>query len=128
MRIDVLLRAEAPADTIRFYVEELGMFRLDADYGMDCCLLRAIANPAICLQITPWHPAPRETPVFALTVPSCDAQFRRLRSVRFAAGGGLVPDKNGVLDVFEWPGGKSFVLEDPGKNRFLLCEDRIALP
>ncbi|UOD32806.1 VOC family protein [Massilia violaceinigra] len=125
MRIDVLLRAESAADTIRFYVEELGMFRVDADYGMESYLLRAIANPAICLQIAPWHPPARESPVFALTVPSCDSQFQRLRAMRFA-GGRLVPDKNGVLEVFEWPGGKSFMLEDPAKNRFLLCEDRIA--
>jgi catechol 2,3-dioxygenase-like lactoylglutathione lyase family enzyme len=128
MRIDVLLRAESPADTIRFYVQELGMFQVDADYGMDAWLLRAIANPAICIQITPWHPVPRATPAFALTVPSCDLEFRRLRAQRFAGGGGLVPDEHGVLDVFEWPGGKNFMLEDPGGNRFLLCEDHIASP
>lgn len=128
MRIDVFLRAESAADTIRFYVQELGMFEVDADYGMQSYLLRAIASPAICLQLAPWHPAPRETPAFALTVPSCDAQWRRLRTVRFAGGGGLVPDKNGVAEVFEWPGGKNFMLEDPGKNRFLLCEDHIATP
>lgn len=125
MRIDVFLRAESAAETIRFYVQELGLFEVAADYGMDAWLLRAIANPAICLQITPWHPPARETPVFALTVPSCDAEFQRLRGVQFASGGGLVPDKNGLLEVFEWPGGKNFMLEDPSKNRFLLCEDHI---
>ncbi|NHZ40234.1 VOC family protein [Massilia aquatica] len=126
MRIDVFLRAESAVDTIRFYVQELGMFQVDADYGMDSYLLRASAHPGICLQITPWHPAAREAPVFALTIPSCDVAFQRLRAMRFAGGGGLVPDKNGVLEVFEWPGGKNFMLEDPSKNRFLLCEDHIA--
>lgn len=126
MRIDVFLRAGPTADIIRFYVQELEMFQVDADYGMASYLLRAIANPAICLQIAPWHPAPRESPVFALTVPSCDVEFQRLRAMQFAGGGGLVPDKNGELAVFEWPGGKSFMLEDPAKNRFLLCEDHIA--
>ncbi len=126
MRIDVLLRAESAAATIRFYVEELGMFQVDADYGMESYLLRASANPAICLQIATWHPPARESPVFALTVPSCAIEFQRLRAMRFAGGGGLVPDKNGVLAVFEWPGGKSFMLEDPARNRFLLCEDHIA--
>lgn len=126
MRIDILLRANCAADSIRFYVDELGMFEIAADYGMDSYLLRSTTNPGICLQLTTWHPEKQGKEMFGLSVPSCTSMFERLRKIQFSNGAGIVPNKRGDLEVFDWPGGKSFALQDPSGNRFLLFEDYIA--
>lgn len=126
MRYDVFLRVDSAAEAIRFYVDELGLFKVEADYGMHAYLLCAVGNPSFGLQIAE-SGAPTSGPArFGLSVECCKREFQRLRQVAFASGGRLVPDANGNLEVFDWPGGQSFLVEDPSGNQMLLFEDYIA--
>ena len=126
MRLDIYLRADNAAAAIQFYVNELGFFTVAADYGMDSYLLRGVYNSEICLQITNWHSVPDRMPRFALCVSSADKEFKRLSELKFASGGDLIRDEFGQAAVFEWPGGKNFMMKDPTGNCFLLVEDYIA--
>ncbi|NHZ82525.1 hypothetical protein F2P44_25065 [Massilia sp. CCM 8695] len=126
MRTDIFLKVASAALAIRFYVDELGMFEIAADYGMNDFLLRAIGNPDVCLQISERGGKTSGSPIFGMSVDNCDTAFQRLKQTVFSSGARLVPDGDGKLAVFEWPGGKSFLLEDPAQNQFMLFEDRIA--
>jgi predicted enzyme related to lactoylglutathione lyase len=126
MRAKVFLKVGSSPLAIKFYVEELGMFEIAADYGMNDFLLLAIENPGFGLRISERAEKTTGSPIFGMSVDSCDAEFRRLQQAGFKTGGRLVPDRHGNLAVFEWPGGKNFLVEDPSGNQFLLFEDRIA--
>ncbi|MFB9246393.1 VOC family protein [Massilia antarctica] len=126
MRTDILLNVASCALAIKFYVDEFGMFEIAADYGMNAILLHATGNPGVCLQISERAAKTAGAPLFGMSVDSCDSEFERLTQTVFSSGARLVPDRDGKLAVFEWPGGKSFLLEDPSRNQFMLFEDRIA--
>lgn len=126
MRTDIFLKVASAPLAIKFYVEELGLFEIAADYGMNDFLLRAINNPGVCLQISERAQKTSGSPLFGMSVENCDAEFQRLQQTVFSSGARLVPDQDGKLAVFEWPGGKSFLIEDPSQNQFMLFEDRIA--
>jgi hypothetical protein len=107
-------------------VGELGLFDVRGEYGMNSYLLSAKKNPQLCLLIMEGEEKQLlNSPLFGISVPSCDLEFRRLQNFGFTTGARLVPDQNGNLEVFEWPGGKNILLEDPFGNRFILFEDRI---
>lgn len=103
------------------------MFKLDGEVWEGSCRMRAIENEELQLHLASFYnpaPDPATTmPMFSLIVASCDRQFARLRSVNFASGDRLVPGEDGVLEVFEYPGGKNFIMQDPSGNRFLIAED-----
>jgi hypothetical protein len=127
MRFDIYLTVESSRLAIKFYVEELGLFEVCADYGMNGYLLCAKKNPHLCLQIMESEEKRTSiSPRLGISVPSCDLEFHRLQKLGFTTGAHLVPDENGNLEVFEWPGGKNILVEDPSGNRFILFEDRIA--
>ena len=126
MRLDIYLRADNSAATIQFYVHELGFFVVAADYGMDSYLLRGVDNNQNCIHITSWASLPDRLPRFSLRVPNANKEFKRLSELKFESGGDLVRDEFGQAAVFEWPGGKNFMVKDPTGNCFLLMEDYIA--
>ena len=122
MRISLYLYSTSIENSIRFYVDELSMFSVVEDFGTGYCLLRATDCHAFHIYVTDWVARPSDQFTFSLDVRDCDAVFRRLRDVDYASGARIIPDATGNVEVFEYPGGKNFEMEDPDGNRFLIYE------
>ena len=123
MKMTLMLRTESPVNSRQFYEIELGMFKLQGEMWDWAFSMSAIDNEAFSLEFTTYHRATSEVPIFRLTVKNCDREFARLRATTFTSGGRIVPNKRGVLEVFEYPAGKNFQMEDPAGNRFIIHED-----
>lgn len=123
MRFDMFLNVTSSADAIRFYVEELGLFRVAIDYGMKSFLLCATKSPYVCLNVGERPISISEYPRFGIQVDDCGKEFRRLRDIQFSKSAGIVPSRDGVFEVSDFPIGKSFSMKDPSGNRFILFED-----
>ncbi len=99
------------------------MFRLKGEMWDSACQMAAIGSDDIELELTNYNREPSASPVFTLMVDDCKREFARLRATQFSSGGRLVPNENGVVEVFEYPAGKNFMMEDPSGNRFMIHED-----
>jgi predicted enzyme related to lactoylglutathione lyase len=123
IRFDMFLTVESAKNAIQFYVDELKLFRVRIEYGMECFLLSAVDNNVACLRIREGNVASKKSPLFVIGVKDCDEEFARVSKIKFSNGAGIVPDRNGLLQVSDFPTGKNFVMEDPSGNRFILSED-----
>ena len=125
MRIKLFLKIDSAEASRQFYEDELAMFRLHGEIWEGTCALRMVGNEDIRLHLAPYYDAPPQPrqPAFSIGVKNCDKEFARLRATSFASGGRLMPQKGGVFEVFEYPGGKNFMMEDPSGNRLLIAED-----
>ena len=117
-RMTLMLRTESPVDSRQFYENELGMFKLQGEMWDWAFSMTAIDNEEFSLEFTTYHRAASEVPIFRLTVKNCELEFARLRATIFSSGGRLVPNKHGVLEMFEYPAGKNFQMEDPSWEPF----------
>ena len=116
MRISLYLYSTSIENSIRFYVDELSMFSVVEDLGTGYCLLRATDSPDFHIYLTDWVARPSDQFTFSLDVSDCDAVFRRLHEVDYASRARIIPDATGNVEVFEYPGGKNFEMEDPDGN------------
>jgi len=123
MRFEIFLTVESAKNAIQFYVVELKLFRVRIEYGMETFLLCSVDNKVACLSIREGNVAPNIYPLFAIGVKDCDEEFARVNKIKFSNGARIVPDRNGLLQVRDFPTGKSFSMEDPSGNRFILSED-----
>lgn len=123
MKTILLLKADSIAASRQFYEDELRMFKLKGDMWDSACSMLANDSDQLELELTTYNRPPSQEPIFTLVVASCDDEFDRLNSTAFASGGRLVPNDRGIPEVFEYPAGKNFMLEDPAGNRFLIHED-----
>lgn len=126
MRMKVLLKTESAALSRQFYEDELAMFRLEGELWERACSLRSLSDDSFGIQLASYFNPPPDLamPLFSLIVEDCDREFSRLFATTFASGGRLVPDEKGMVEVFEYPGGRNFIMEDPSGNRFLIAQDR----
>lgn len=85
--------------------------------------MRSVASADIEIELADFHNPPSETALFILTTDDCNREFKRLVNTHFASGGRIVPNEQGRLDIFEYPAGANFMMEDPSGNRFLIHED-----
>lgn len=128
MKMILLLKADPVAASRQFYEEELRMFKLKGEMWDSACSLVAADSDDLELELTTYNRQPTEEPAFTLIVADCDKEFARLSATTFSSGGRIVPNERGALEVFEYPAGKSFMLEDPAGNRFLIHEDYAPQP
>lgn len=126
MRFDIFLTVQSADIALKFYIDELAMFEVRADYGMGCYLLHEKRNRSACLSIREVDARRSGEKVFGISVENCVREFERLRNTQFFFGGGIVPDDDGSISVFDYPIGKNFLMEDPDGNRFLLFEDYVS--
>jgi predicted enzyme related to lactoylglutathione lyase len=123
MKFIVLLKADSPAMSRQFYEDELGLFKLQGELWDSACTMQAIYSDEFGIELTTYNRAPAEEPAFTLIVPDCAREFARLRATSFGSGARIVPNKDGVVEIFEYPAGKNFMMEDPSGNRFMIHED-----
>lgn len=123
MKMIVLLKAESPELSRQFYENELGMFKLRGAMWDSGCTMQAVTNDDLSIELTTYNRNPTEEPAFTLVVDNCQREFNRLCAIHFSSGARIVPNKDGVLELFEYPAGKNFMMEDPGGNRFVIHED-----
>jgi hypothetical protein len=121
MRVDLFLTVASPKEALHFYVEELALFELRLDYGMDTYLISYKANPTVCLSIGVGEEQVRNKPTFALEVKDCLAEYQRISKIDFTKGG-ILKNNGNDKQIFEYPLGKSFLMQDPFGNRFLIIE------
>ncbi|WP_369939973.1 VOC family protein [Xanthomonas medicagonis] len=119
MKLSVFLHLHC-ADTalsVRFYVSELALFTVSADYGMDTYLVVAKEDPSVGLLLLKGEPAtPASRPLFTIAVADIAPLFHRLKDVEFATGAELLTK----TALFEYPAGRSMTLKDPGGNIFII--------
>jgi hypothetical protein len=123
MKMIVLLKADSPAASRRFYEDELGMFTLQGAMWDSGCTMQAIHVESFGIELTTYNRRPSEEPAFTLIVEDCKKEFARLSAMHFASGARVVPNEAGALEIFEYPAGQNFMMEDPSGNRFVIHED-----
>lgn len=121
MRADLFLTVASTREALEFYTEELALFELRMDYGMDTYLISYKLSSNLCLSLSMGEVQPRTTPLFALEVEDCLAEFHRIKKIKFTKGG-LENTNKSSQQIFEYPLGKSFLMQDPSGNRFLILE------
>lgn len=119
-RIQVHLKAHSVEEARRFYCEDLGLFAVHQDYGMDAVSLVFERNPNVFLILSAGSPPGSEDYAFALEVEDCGGLFDQLRAKPFVTGGRILSE-----EVFEYPLGKNFLLRDPSGNRFLIFREDV---
>jgi predicted enzyme related to lactoylglutathione lyase len=117
MRFDIYIGQQSAADAVRFYVDELGLFELAEDYGMNDFLLRAKGNSSIGIHV---GERGEHAAVFGFRVANCRQLYERLQHTVFASGARI------ASPLTEGPGLKSMVLSDPSGNRVVVFEDASA--
>lgn len=124
MEAKIYLRASSLSASIQFYIAELQLFEIDEVAEDELyASMRPIGNKEVVIELSAQYGPPSQQSLFTIGIDCCDTELERLSSTAFASGGRVVPDKHGNLAAFEWPGGKSFMVEDPAGNRFVLEED-----
>lgn len=122
MLINIFLKSFSCSNSIKFYVEELGMFDLINNFGTGFCTLRAKAAPNLDIILGDHYNETGPWPALALSVDDCYAELNRLKDVQFASGGGIIQTEDGRLEVFEYPGGRNIRLRDPDNHEIMLFE------
>ncbi|WP_152034598.1 VOC family protein [Paracidovorax avenae] len=106
-----------PGLLLQFYVVELSLFEISADYGMNSRLIVAKENPNVGLVISEGDPAPVSSrPLFTMVVTEIAALFHRLANFNFSTGAELLTKQS----LFEWPLGQNMTLKDPAGNIFII--------
>lgn len=120
MRFDIFVPSIVAEDQVRFYVDELGLFRVRHDYGLGNFLLAHTCNHEFCLQLVPGQDVSKERPIFSLAVENLTEEVARLRSVEFRLGG-FYPS-GGEAKILEYPLGRSMTMLDASGNMIVLAE------
>ncbi|WP_231410089.1 hypothetical protein [Ralstonia solanacearum] len=119
MKNIVYVPSNTAAESVAFYVGELGLFELSEDLGMGSILLRYVRSSDFYLMLAPEVAVSASgIPIFSIGVEDCDQDFLRLKEISFSNGAGIL----GSSGVFEYPLGKFFTLRDPAGNVFSLYE------
>lgn len=124
MKLHLNLKADSVEASRQFYVGELGMFEMKGTIWLETCALRGIYDDAVGIDLASFHQSLPQSgvPLFTLVVDNCACEFARLKATTFASGGRILPDQHGNMEVFEYPGGMNFQMEDPSGNRFVIHE------
>lgn len=122
MLVRLYLHSSSLEKSIKFYVEELALFKISENYGTGYCLLESTILSGFGIYLADSCSPTGGQNLFSLDVDDCDAQFRRLRAASFSSGARISPDEHGNIGVLEYPGGKVFQMEDPDKNAFTIYE------
>lgn len=118
----VYLYSSSLVESVRFYVDELGLFTVLENCGTGYCLLACKRLPGFRLYLSDWCGPAQKQYILSLEAEDCDAEFRRLSGVLFTSGARITPDETGQIGVLEYPGGKVFQIEDPDGNLFTIAE------
>ena len=103
--------------SVKFYVEEMSLFNISTDYGMGTYLLLANDDPSMGLMIINGEAVSNsQHPTFTIAISEIEPLFRRLRNFEFLTGAELLTKRA----LFDYPGGKSMTLRDPGGNVFII--------
>lgn len=102
----------------KFYCEDLGLFDVHYDYGMDTVALIFKRNPTAFLILSPGKAVESQDYAFALEAKDCRDLFRQLNNKPFVTQGRLLSDK-----LFEYPLGENFMVQDPAGNKILIFDE-----
>lgn len=119
-KIQIKLNVYSVEQAQRFYCEDFGLFDFHYDYGMDTVSLVFKCNPTVFLILSLGKPFESQDYAFALEAKNCAHLFRQLRNKLFVTTGRLLS-----TEVFEYPLGKNFVLQDPSGNKVLVFEEEV---
>lgn len=120
---EVFLNVYSTERAIAFYVNEVGIFEVVADFGGGEVSLKCTCTDNAYLSIRESTPSSfADHPLFSIGVKNCDREVARLSSVEFKSGGSVYRDPSGRVAVVEYPLGKNIMLTDPDGHRFLLME------
>jgi hypothetical protein len=121
MQANLFIPVTSIEEALHFYISELALFDIKADYGMDTYLVSYNYNPSFGLNLTVGSPISKSGPLYELVVADCVTEFKRIANIAFSKGG-LVNANRDSKNIFEYPLGKNFLMEDPSGHKFLISE------
>jgi hypothetical protein len=121
MKTNLFIPAISIEDALRFYTEELALFKIEIDYGMDNYLISYVHNTSFGLNLAIGSPIIKSGPLYELEVTDCIPEFERIARTVFLKGG-LVSSNRSSKNIFECPLGKNFLMQDPFGHKFLISE------
>ena len=121
MNTNLFIPAISIEDALRFYTEELALFKIQIDYGMDNYLVSYIHNTSFGLNLAVGSPIIKSGPLYELEVTNCISELERIAGTAFSKGG-LVTSNISSKNIFEYPLGKNFLMQDPFGHKFLISE------
>lgn len=108
-------------EALHFYTSELALFEVRIDYGMDDYLISYKHDSSFGLNLSIGEPIAKSGPLYELEVADCVAEFERIAGIAFSKGG-LVNANRSSKNIFEYPLGKNFLMQDPFGYKFLVSE------
>lgn len=123
MRIDLHLRADSAEFSRRFYVQEVGLFTASSiSFHGKSCMIFPLGYQEFRIYLDAYFRAPPTTPIFSIEVGDWEKNYVRLRDMTFESGGRFFPYKDGEITSSQGRHKKTFMLEDPSGNRFLVFD------
>jgi hypothetical protein len=122
MQVHIYLPTTNPADSVRFFVDQLKLFRVVKDFGMGNVLLQYINATNFHLMLSPDDPVRFGSSLFSISVPDCEAEFNRISGIKFDCEAGILRSTAGSPEFIEYALGKFFKLRDPAGNIFTIYE------
>jgi hypothetical protein len=121
MKTTLFIPVTSADEALRFYIEKLALFEINIDYGMDNYLISYKHNNSFGLNIVLGSPIIHLGPLYELEVANCIPEFERIAGTVFEKGGLVNPNRNSK-NIFEYPLGRNFLMEDPFGHKFLISE------
>lgn len=87
MKTNLFIPAISIGDALRFYTEELALFKIQIDYGMDNYLVSYVHNTSFGLNLAIGSPITKSGPLYELEVTDCIPEFERIAETVFVKGG-----------------------------------------
>lgn len=109
-------------NALKFYENELALFKFEFDYGMGTVLLCHIKNEKFKLILHEGKPETLSYPLMSFYVENCYIEFERLQNFAFTSGGQLVSNS-----VFEYPLGRNIQVVDGDGHKILLYDKYVRL-
>jgi catechol 2,3-dioxygenase-like lactoylglutathione lyase family enzyme len=122
MRVHIYLPTANAADSIRFFVDQLKLFKVAKDLGMGNVLLQHTKATDFHLMLSPDDPVRAGSALFSISVPNCEAEFNRISGIKFDGEAGILRNSVGGPEFIEYALGKFFKLRDPAGNIFTIYE------
>lgn len=123
MRIDLHLRADSAEFSRQFYVQEVGLFTASSiSFHGKSCMIFPLGYKKFRIYLDAYFRAPPTTPIFSIEVDDWKKNYARLLHMTFKSGGRFFPCKDGELASSQGRQKKTFMLEDPSGNRFLVSD------
>lgn len=117
-KICLVLYTYSIKKSLQFYINETNLFIFDMDLGMNQVRIKSNFNESLYILISEVRNK-KSINTLEIYTKNIEKEFEKMQKINFKSDAKIISD-NGNL--FEYPIGKSFTIEDPFGNQIILIE------